>query len=164
MCLFRASQILLDRRKRRRGKKKLIHHWRVKQRNSTLPTVRSRDVWMCKSSSFASPLCHRWFTPALRRIAGRCLGEAHNGSMYCRINGALIWLVGHVCVSEGGRLFVPGYLRVRAYVYVCAAEQTPRCVWDWDRESAGGNQELLLTGVNVKCTREHTHTHTHTQV
>lgn len=81
--------------------KKWIHHCYVIQRNSTLPAVQTMDVWMCKSSSFVVSLCQRWFTIALRRIAARCLGQSHNSSMYCRINGALIWLVGHVCEREG---------------------------------------------------------------
>jgi len=86
--------------------KMLIHHCCVRQRNSTLPTVQPRDVWMCKSLSFAVSLCQRWFATALSGIAARCLGESHNSSMYFRINGALIWLVGHVCEREGACLCV----------------------------------------------------------
>lgn len=104
-CIFRGEKVSVSTSEKlaaKYGKKKtLIHHCRVRQRNSTLLTVQSRHVWMCKSLSFAVSLCQRWLTAALRGIAARCLGESHNSSMYCRINGALIWLAGHVCEREG---------------------------------------------------------------
>lgn len=108
--------------------KMLIHCCRARQRNSTLPAVQNRHVWMYKALAFATFLCLRWFTTALRVAAARCLGESHNGSMYCRINGALIWLVGPVCEGLGVCLCMCGvnvcvWWEGHAYTRVCLREK-----------------------------------------